>query len=92
MYTYVTTTFLKIKNYKFKTVENFEYLGVILNGDHTHQTDLQERIKILTNNTLCYKNFFKNENIPKKLESRLTNTIIDKTLIYVSETLILTKR
>jgi len=36
---------LKIKNYKFKRVENFKYLGVILNGDNNNQIDLQEIIK-----------------------------------------------
>jgi hypothetical protein len=32
---------LKIKNYKFEKVENFKYLGVILNEDNNNQTDLQ---------------------------------------------------
>ena len=36
---------LKIKNYKFERVENFKYLGVILNEDNNHQIDLRERIK-----------------------------------------------
>jgi len=36
---------LKIKNYKFEGVENFKYLGVILNEDSNNQIDLQERIK-----------------------------------------------
>jgi len=35
---------LKIKNYKFERVENFKYLGVILNEDNNNQIDLQERI------------------------------------------------
>ena len=52
---------LKIKNYKFERVENFKYLGVILNEDNNNnnQTDLQGRIKMLAKHTLCYKNFFK---------------------------------
>ena len=36
--------------------------------------------------------FLKNKNKPKKLKLRLKNTIIDKTLTYVSETWTLTKR
>jgi hypothetical protein len=36
---------LKIKNYKFKRVENFKYLGVIHNEDNNNQIDFQERIK-----------------------------------------------
>jgi hypothetical protein len=35
---------LKIKNYKSEKVENFKYLGVILNEDNNNQTDLQERM------------------------------------------------
>ena len=48
---------LKTKNYKFERVENFKYLGVILNEDNNNQIDLQERIKMITKHTLCY-NFF----------------------------------
>jgi len=29
-----------IKNYTFERVENFKYLGVILNEDNNHHTDL----------------------------------------------------
>jgi hypothetical protein len=36
---------LKIKNYKFERVENFKYLGFILNEDNSYQIDLQESIK-----------------------------------------------
>jgi len=36
---------LTIKNYTFERVENFKYLGVILNKDNNYQIDLQERIK-----------------------------------------------
>ena len=36
--------------------------------------------------------FFRNKNISKEPKMRLKNTIIDKTLIYASETWILTKR
>ena len=31
---------LKIKNYKVERVENFKYLGVILNEDNSSQIDL----------------------------------------------------
>ena len=37
---------LEIKNYKFvERVENFKYLGVILNEDKNNQIDSQKRIK-----------------------------------------------
>jgi cell shape-determining protein MreC len=47
---------------------------------------------MLTKHILCYRNFFKNKNIPKKLKLRLKNTIIDKVLTYESETWTLTKQ
>jgi hypothetical protein len=47
----------KQKKLQFERVENFKYLGVVLNEDNNCQTDLQERIKMLTKHTLCYKNF-----------------------------------
>jgi len=31
---------LKIRNYKFERLENFKYLGLILNEDNNNQTDL----------------------------------------------------
>jgi len=37
--------YLKIKNYKFGRVENFKYLGVILNEYNNNQIYYQERIK-----------------------------------------------
>jgi hypothetical protein len=33
---------LKIKNYKFESVETFKYLGIILNEDKNNQIDFQE--------------------------------------------------
>jgi hypothetical protein len=45
---------------------------------------------MLTKHNSCYKHFFRNKNIYKKL--RLKNTIIDKTLICASETWTLTKK
>jgi hypothetical protein len=56
---------LKIKNYKFERVENFKYLGVILNEDNNHQIHLQERIKMLTKHTSCYRIFSKIKTYPK---------------------------
>ena len=40
------------KKFKFEKVENFEYLGVILNKNNNNQIDLQERIKT-ANRTYC---------------------------------------
>ena len=47
---------------------------------------------MLTKHILCYKNFFRNENISKKLQLRPKNTTIDKMWTHASETWTLTKR
>jgi len=77
---------LKIKNYESERVENFKYLGVILNEDNNNQIDLQERIKNSNKTYFMLQHFFKNKNISKKVKLRLKNTTIDKTLTYASET------
>jgi hypothetical protein len=52
---------LKIKNYKFETVENLKYLQ-IPNEDNNHQILIQERVK---NANKTYKIFFKQKHIQK---------------------------
>ena len=47
---------------------------------------------MLTKHILCYKKYFKNKNISKKLKLTLKNTTIDKMLTYASETGTLTER
>jgi len=49
---------LKIKNYKLERVENFKYLGVIVNEDNNNQIDLQERIKNANKTYFMLQNFF----------------------------------
>ena len=83
---------LTVKNYTFEGVENFKYLGVILNEDNNHQIDLQERIKSSDKTYFMLQIFFRNKNISKKLKLRLNNAIIDKMVTYASETWTLTKR
>jgi len=73
-------------------VENFKYLGVILNEDNNNQIDLQERIKNANKTYFMLQKFFKNKTISKKLKLRLKNIIIDKTLTYAPGTWTLTKR
>jgi len=47
---------------------------------------------MLTKHILCYRDFFKNINISKKLKLTLKNTTIDKMLTHASETATLTER
>jgi len=52
---------LKIKNYKCERVENFKYLGVILNEDNNNQIDLQEGMKNANKTYFMIQKFFKNK-------------------------------
>jgi len=61
-------------------VENFKYLGVILNEDNNNQIELQEKIKNANKTYFMLQKFFKNKHISKKIKLRLKNTIIDKVL------------
>jgi hypothetical protein len=49
---------LTITNYTSERVKNFKYLGIILRKVNNDQIDLQERIKMLTKYTECYKKKF----------------------------------
>jgi len=49
-------------------VENFKYLGAILNADNNPRTQLQKRIKNANKTYFMLQNFFKNKNISKKLK------------------------
>jgi len=51
--------YFKIKNYKFERVENFKYLGVILNESNNNQMDLQERIKNANKTYFMLQKFWK---------------------------------
>jgi hypothetical protein len=64
----------------FQRVENFKYVGGILNEDN-HQTDVQERVKNATE-TYFIQQFFSDKTISKKLKARLKNTIVNKALTY----------
>jgi len=44
-------------------VENFKYLGVILNDDNNNKPDFQKRIKNANKTYFVLQKFFKNKNI-----------------------------
>ena len=62
---------MKIKNYKFESVENFKYLGVMFNEDNNNQIDLQVRIKNANKTYFMLQKVFKTTAISKKLKLRL---------------------
>ena len=61
----VTPIFYNHSENTASDVENFKYLGAIFNADNNSQTHLQQRIKMLTKHTLCYRIFSKIKTYPK---------------------------
>jgi len=49
-------TLLKIDNFAFESVENFNYLGSILNADNKMNTELAERTAKATKHTMPMQN------------------------------------
>jgi hypothetical protein len=70
------TTHLKIDNFTFENVENFNYLGSILNADNKMNTEIAE--KIAKGNKAYYAN---SKLIKSKLLKRNTKMKIHKTMI-----------
>jgi len=62
---------LTVRNSTYERVENFKYLGVILNEYNNHQIDLQEGIKNANKTYYMLQKIFRNKNISKKLKLRL---------------------
>ena len=52
---------LTIKNYTFERVEILKYLGILINEDNNHQTDLQERMKNANKTYFMLQTFFSNQ-------------------------------
>jgi hypothetical protein len=57
-------THLKINNFAFENVENFNYLGSILNADHKINVEIAERIA--KGNKLCQCKTYKTEILKEK--------------------------
>jgi hypothetical protein len=85
-------THLKIDNFAFKNVENFNYLGTILNADDKMNTETAERI--VKGNKTYYANakLIKSKFLKRSTKMKIYKTIIRPAVTYSSETGTLTAK
>jgi len=85
-------TRLKIDNFAFKSVNNFNYLGSILNADNKMNIEIAERIE--RGNTAYYANakLIKSKFLKKNTKMKIHKTMIRPVITYSSETWTLTAK
>jgi hypothetical protein len=85
-------THLKFNNFSFEHVENFNYLGSILNADNKMNIEIAERIA--KGNTAYYANakLIKSKFLKIKTKMKIYKAIIRPVVTYSSETWTLTAK
>lgn len=86
-----TEQHIKIYNHIFEKVNNFTYLGVIVNRHNNIQEEINKRI---LNSNKCYFamiHLFKSKYLTRTTKVRLYKTLIKPVLTYGSETWVLTE-
>jgi hypothetical protein len=85
-------THLKIDNFTFENVENFNYVGSILNEDNKINTEIAE--KIAKGNKACYANskLIKSKLLKKNTKMKIYKMMIRPVVTYSSETRTLTAK
>jgi hypothetical protein len=85
-------THLKIDNFAFENVKNFNYLGSILNADNKMNTEIAERR--VKGNKACYANakLIKSKFLNRNTKMKIYKTIIRPVVTYLSETWTLTAK
>jgi len=85
-------THLKIDNFAFENVENFNYLGSILNADNKMNIEIAERI--VTGNKAYYANakLIKSKFLKRNTKMKIYKTILRPVITYSSETWTLTAK
>jgi hypothetical protein len=85
-------THLKIDNFAFENVKNFNYLGTILNADDKMNTEIAERI--VKGNKVYYANtkLIKSKLLKRSTKMKIYKMIIRPVIMYSSETWTLTAK
>ena len=79
---------IKINKYTFEKVDNFKYLGIIINENNKKEFEIQERLKNANKAYFMLQNILKSKNI----KIHIKNSVINKILSYGSEAWSLTKK
>lgn len=82
---------IKIGPYEFEEVENFKYLGIMVNSSGERRTEITE--KIIAANRAYYANrdLLRSKILTKHTKIKLYKTIIRPVMMYAAETMTLAK-
>lgn len=87
-----TETEIEIGGDKLKKVDDFKYLGVIINGENNRSVEIKERILAGNRAYWGYQKFLRDKNITRKTKLRIYKTAIRPVVTYAAETICLTKQ
>jgi hypothetical protein len=85
-------THLKIDNFAFESVKNFNYLGSILNADNKMNIEITERIAKGNKAYYASAKLIKSKFLKKKPKMKIYKTMIRPVVTYLSETWTLTAK
>jgi hypothetical protein len=83
---------LAIGNYIFKTVDNFKYLGTVVNKINNRSVEVNARLTIANRAYYGLQNRMKSRIISRNTKTLLYKTLIRPVLTYGAETWVLTKQ
>jgi len=85
----IRTENLKINNSYIEQVQQYKYLGSIINGSNSIEEEVKERIALGTKAYYANKKFFKSRLVTKSSKLKLYRTVIRAIVKYASETWVL---
>lgn len=88
----ITTGHIRIGSYIFERVENFKYLGVIVNSKNNRSVEIQERIQAGNRAYWTYKKLLQDRNISRNTKLMIYRAAIRPVTTYASETMSLTSK
>jgi len=77
---------LEVKNYKFKRVQQFKYLGTLITQQNEIGTEIKARIQAANKCYFGLTKLLKSRVISKNLKSQIYQTLIKPVVTYGSET------
>lgn len=83
---------ITIDNCVFEQVENFNYLGVMINNRNERRSEIKQKIQAGNRAYHANKNILRDKQIKKKTKIKLYKSLIRPVLTYAAEVICITKR
>ena len=83
---------LKINNSYIEQVQQYKYMGSIINDSNSIEEEVKERIALGTKAYYANQKFFKSKLVTKSSKLKLYRTVIRPIVTYASETWVLKKK